>query len=663
MSVTESQSLPSPVVCRVGDDCDDLDLRLSKLWLRIGIAGVFAGQGMVFSLAMNMTPPDYGTTAYWTVHGLLIFSSLVVMGFLGGPLFASTWRMLRTRQLSIEGLFTLSLAGAFIGSVAGSVTGEGDVFYEIVSIVIAIYTFGRMLGERSQAKLQAESSQLREAFDAAMRLDAAGRVTSVPVADVARGDVVRVDPGEPFTLDGVVRSGVGFVRETSLTGEPLPVVRRKGDRVRAGTYSEDGSFEVEVAAVFGERELDQILDPVESFSGRPSELQTQANKLVQFFLPVVAAVAAGTAVFWAFAGSWMDAVFNSMAVLLVACPCALGLATPVAIWNGLYRLARMGLVSRDGALIDGLAHGKRIYFDKTGTLSEAEMQLGELLVAPDWEAQRDELWTAVASIESRLKHPVARALAQLLPRQFGQSPAIDELRLIPGAGVEAQVELGGQKVSLRIGEPVAGDGQEAARQELDRNLLMQVGKRVYVAIDGKLAAVAVLSERSRAGVASLWSQLEDLGVRAVVLTGDPQPELEMPTSVPVHAGLSSEEKAVIIRQAVEAGESPCLIGDGINDAAAMSLATSSISMGSGTGLAQSAAMGHFYNDRIGSLPAAIRLARAIHARLKGNLVYAASYNVFGMTLAAMGLLHPVVAALIMMVSSALVTARALRYQA
>jgi cation transport ATPase len=226
-----------PVVCRTDDDdCDDLDLKLSKSWLRIAVAGVFAGQGMILSLALNMTPPDYGSTAYWLLHGLLIFSSLVVLAFLGGPLFASTFGMMRSRRLSIEGLFTLSLMGAFIGSVAGSVTGQGSVYYEIVSIVIAIYTFGRMLGERSQAKLQAESSQLRESFDRASLVSPEGGVCDVPISEITKGQIVRVDPGRPFTLDGIVRSGVGFVRETSLTGEPLPVVRRAGDPVRAGTY-------------------------------------------------------------------------------------------------------------------------------------------------------------------------------------------------------------------------------------------------------------------------------------------------------------------------------------------------------------------------------------------------------------------------------------------
>lgn len=648
-----------PVVCRTEPDCDDLDLKLSRSWLRIAVAGVFAGQGMVFSLALNMTPPDYGSTAYWALHGLLIFSALVVMGFLGGPLFASTWGMLRARRLSIEGLFTLSLAGAFVGSVFGSVTGEGDVFYEIVSIVIAIYTFGRMLGERSQSRLMAESGRLRESFDRATRVDATGVTNEVAALDALLGDIVRVNPGEAFTLDGVVRSGVGFVKETSLTGEPLPVVRHPGDPVRAGTFSEDGSFDVEVTAGVGERELDRILRAVEFLSGRPSELQTQANRLVQYFLPVVAGVSIATALFWGIAGSWMEAVFNSMAVLLVACPCALGLATPVAIWNGLYRLARMGIVSRDGALIDGLAEAKAIYFDKTGTLSESEMQLAEVLVAPSWEPQRGELLSAVVAIESRLTHPVARALSRHLPDDSEKGVQVAALRTIPGVGVEARVELAGKERLIRIGEAVT-ETQRLSQRELEAGLLMDSGKRVHVFVEDEAVAVFVLRERGREGLDALWVRLSGLGLKTIVLTGDPNPDLEIPAEVPVHSGISAEGKAAMIQNAVDAGERPCLIGDGINDAAAMSFATSSIAMCSGTGLTQSAAMAQLTDDRIEALPDAIDLARDIRARLRGNLVYAACYNLTGMALAASGFLHPVAAALIMLVSSAFVTLRALR---
>jgi heavy metal translocating P-type ATPase len=648
-----------PVVCSTDDTgCDELDLKHSRSWLRIAIAGVFAGQGMVFSLALSMTPPPYGSLPYWVLHGGLIFSSLMVMAFLGGRLFASTFGMLRSRRLSIEGLFTLSLLGAFFGSLIGSITGEGAVFYEIVSIVIAIYTFGRMLGEHSQAKLLKESGRLREKFDQANLIGEQG-AQLIEARSVKVGDQVQVDPGAAFTLDGVVESGVGYVRETALTGEPLPVVRRCGDVVRAGTYSEDGAFTVRVSAGVGDRELDQILGVVEGAQGEPSALQGEANRLIQYFLPLVACIACTTAVFWAVAGTWVDAVLNSMAVLLVACPCALGLATPVAIWHGLYRLSRMGLVSRNGSLIDALARTQTIFFDKTGTLSESEMVLGETLLAEPWENRREALFAALVAVESRSSHPVARTLVRQLPIDplgSSESPEVLSVRILPGVGLEARVSIEGSEVDLRIGE--LADSLQSTKEvlEMERELRMQEGKRVYVSIDQELAVVFVLSERARVGVSGLWERLDALGVEAAILTGDPAPELSLPEQIPLRRGLSAEEKEQIVAAAKD--RLPVFVGDGINDTAAMAVAAASVSMESGTGLARSSATAQLVHDRLEILPEAVELSRGIYQRLRGNLVYAFCYNIAGMAFASAGLLHPVVAALIMLVSSFFVTLRA-----
>lgn len=650
MPTEEASFTKQPVVCSTADvACDDLDLRLSRSWLRVAIAAVFAGQGMVLSLALNMTPPEFGSLAYWVLHGGLIVSSLAVMGFLGGPLFSSTYGMLVARRLSIEGLFTLSLVGAFIGSLISSITGQGAVFYEIVSIVIAIYTIGRMLSERSQAKLRLESEQLRERFDSAeVLID--DQWVRLPVSEVVVGARVRVGPGAPFTLDGRVVAGVGFIRETALTGEPFPVVRRSGDFVRAGTWSEDALFEVEVEAELGARELDQILATVESGGGRPSELQTQANQLIQGFLPMVAGVSVATAIYWSFIGTWIEAVLNSMAVLLVACPCALGLATPVAIWQGLFLLAKKGLVSRDGALIDALARSKVFFFDKTGTLSESSMRVTESVIATEWQAQRQELLAAVHVIESQISHPVARALVAATEGDCD----VSDFRLIAGQGVAAQTSLG----LVQIGEPSLAPQVDISA--MSAALKESGGKQVFVFVDQEPVAVFVVRERIREAVPSVWADLKALGLRAEVLTGDPQPEFVLPSDVTIRAGLSASEKEAIVRAACESEETPIFIGDGINDTAAMSVASASVAMGSGSQLARSATSGQLRDDRLDVLPDAVRLARRIRLRLRGNLIYAAIYNVLGMGLAAAGLLHPILAALIMLISSFWVTARALR---
>ena len=658
-SVSSASSSKPAVVCRSELACDDLDLKHSRAWLRIAIAGVFAGQGMVFSLALNMTPPPFASMAYWILHGGLILSALAVMAFLGGPLFTSTLAMFRGRRLSIEGLFTLSLLGAFVGSVVGSLTGQGSVYYEVVSIVIAIYTFGRMLGERSQAKMKLESARLRERFDRVTVQSEEGDWRECSLAEVSVGALVRVEPGGPFTVDGIIQTGVGYVQETALTGEPLPVVRRAGDRVRAGAWAVDSRFELVVEQGAGTRDLDAILQTVEGADGRPSELQTQANDLIRIFLPIVVAVSAATALFWGLTGTWMDAVLNSMAVLLVACPCALGLATPVAISQGLFRLAQLGLVSRDGALIDALARMRCVFFDKTGTLSESGLRVTELWVKSDLPIKRDELLASLLAAESGLEHPVARALTKYLKSEgIKESGELQNLQVIAGQGIAYNLDAAEVKHRFQVGEASLA-GSEQAIEAVVKLLHESKGRRVFVFLDDRVVACMVLGERIRVGVDQIWQALEDLEIRSHILTGDPLPELTLPPGVQIEQGLSSADKVERVRESIGAGESPLFVGDGINDVAAMLQASGSLAMHSGAGLARSVAMGQLSDDQIEVIPQAVNLSRAILRKLRGNLFYAFVYNLIGMALAATGILHPVAAALIMLVSSFWVTARAL----
>ena len=637
----------------------------ARVWLRLAVAAVFAGQGMVLSLAVNLTPPAFGGAVYWVLHGGLIAATMGVLVFLGGPLFRATFAMVRERRLSIEGLFTLSLLGAFAGSLVATFTGTGDVYYEVVAIVLAIHTVGRLVGQRSRARLREESARLRETFDTARVVEDGEAPVRMPLSELTEGSVVRVAPGEPFTVDGTVVAGTGFVSETALTGEPTPVVRHEGDRVRAGTWSVDGRFDVRAAALEGDRELDGILRTVEDAGGRPSELQTQADALMRGFLPFVVGVSAATAIYWSFAAGWVEAVLNSMAVLLVACPCALGLATPVAVWQGLYRLAGIGLVSRDGALLDALARTRRVFFDKTGTLSESALRWTEFLVLRGGAERRAPLLRALAAVEADLPHPVARALSHGPDAEAeadgveGGVCRVEDLRVLPGRGVSARVSVDGVTFSLTAGEPEGGAADPVHAEALRAGLRDTVGKRVFVWVDGEPAAVAVLREQARSGTASTWEALEALGVRATVLTGDPAPALELPASVPVKAGLSAADKERAVIAAASAGEYPLVVGDGINDAAAMARASGAVAMGGGSAYTRATAAGQLAGDRIDAVPRAISVARKVHRTLRGNLLYAAAYNVLGMGFAAAGMLHPVFAAVLMLGSSFFVTARAL----
>ena len=642
---------------------------LVRAWWRIGVALVVAGQSMAFGLAANLTPPE--GAAYWIVHATLAGAALVVCALLLPPLVREAWAALRARRATVELLFLLTLAGAFAASLTATLTHTGAVYYEVVSILLAVYSAGKTLGARSRARALRAVDETRERFDRAERTDG----VAVAVSSLRPGDRVRVRPGGAIAVDGLVRAGRSFVQETAMTGEWRPLARGPGDAVYAGTHAIDGELEIEVAAATGARRLDAVLAAVAEARLAPSELQRQADRLTAFFLPIVLAVSAGTFAFWTWHASWVDGLFNSMAVLLVACPCALGLATPLAVWQGLARFATLGLVARTGDVLDTLARADVVCFDKTGTLSEDRLGVTAWHIAPEFADEEAWLRRAVAAVERGLPHPVARALAaegragplgppgQASPTEFAAGPTVPpylgnracDLRLEPGCGVIGRVD--GREV--RVGAP----GWLGVSDSHD-------GRTVAVAVDGRPAAQIGLAEVWRAGAAEAFAELAALGVRAEILTGDSSGEnaagapwrggpLPVGGAVTIHAGLTPATKLARIAALRAGGRTVVFVGDGLNDAAAMAAAGTAIAMNGGAALALAAAPAVFLGGDLRFLPAAIREARRVRRGIAVNLRFAAAYNTAGMALAALGLLHPVAAALLMLGSSAFVSIRAL----
>ena len=643
----------------------DLDKRMARNLWRIGVAAVFGGQGMIFAVGVNMTPPDYGTPAHWLMHGILAFSAVLVLLILGGPLLKATWRMLRERRLSIEGLFTLSMAGALAGSLYASITGTGAIYYEVVAVVLLIYTIGKLLGERSRQQLMRETERLREGFDQAWTWNERGVLSRKPVAEIPLGARVEIPPGEAIAIDGIITNGVGMVDERPLTGEPVPVVKRKGDRIRAGCWLREGRLIASMESPLGERELDQILQTVETTEEQAGAFQEQADRLMWLFLPFVVIVAGLTAVFWAFADGIPAAILNSMAVLLISCPCALGLATPVAIWHAMYHIGRLGFLTRNGDLIAVLAKTRHLFFDKTGTLSEEHLQLREKVWRTGDAREQRDLERAVLAIERNQSHPIAQAVMRRLQEEGVSDEGLEVVSLHsePGAGIEASVRFeDGRLWQLRLGEQGyaaaawGGDGW----QQLEKSLLSRSGRRVYCSRKGAPMGLLIIGEQLRPGGGELFQSLQRMGIRSTVLTGDQNPERELLTGADLHAGLSAAQKEAIVKTADAADEYPVFIGDGINDATAMAAAKASIAIESGAAVTVWGATGRVAGDTLQALPEAIALCRQTHNRIHGNLRYAGIYNLVGISLAACGFLHPVVAALIMVCSSFFVTMRALR---
>lgn len=631
---------------------------LSGFGWRIGISLALAGQGMVFGLGYNNAlaageAPEFGSLLYWVLQGSLMASALGVVLLLGIPLARETLRALMAGRLTVESLFVLSAAGALGGSVISSFRGSGSVYYEVVAIVLCVYAIGKQVGALQKGKVGNALRWLRQRLDYAEVETASGERRRIPVSEVRRGDMVRVGPGEALPVDGRIREGSGYVRETALTGEPVPVRKQAGDSVLAGTYSLDGHLRIE-ADGGGRRRIDGILRTIEQARQRPSRLQEEADRLTVYFVPVVVTVATATfAGWWLVGGQLWEALFNAMAVLLVACPCALGLAMPTGIWAGLYYISQRGLVGRNGHLLDMLARTDVFIFDKTGTLSGFDLATETEAFAPG-HPERAEWLVAVASLARESGHPVSEALARL----SGEAVPVRELEAVPGLGLRGS--CGGRRVILGEGELLRKDGVNGLRATNQDDGARPGWKRVHVAVDGRYAGWIGLREELRPEAESALQALGDLGCRCRILSGDPEPALPKLAGVAVEESLSPEEKARRVRGEVEAGRQVLFVGDGINDVLAMEAAHGAIGVERGAELATEFADGMLVNGRVAALPHAVRQTRTLMNRLRGNLRFALVYNGIGMSLAAAGVLHPVVAALLMVGSSFWVSMRAMR---
>lgn len=640
----------------------------NRTWLKLAVALVLAGQGMIFSLGLNIADPPLSpdATSYWVLHGLLLASALAVMALLGRPLFKETLRTLWQRRITVESLFTLSLLGALIGSLVTSLSGTGSVYYEVVAIVLCIYTVGKTLGTRSRSRALREVRRFRQRYDQATLLTCCGQRKTVSIREVESGDRVLVGPGEPITVDGCIEEGTAFVVETSMTGEPVPVKREVGDAVLAGSHSLDGTLIIRTTASLGQRKLDRVLETVEQASLAPSRLQEQADRMIRWFVPLVVAVSLATFAGWFFYVSWTEALFNSMAVLLVACPCALGLATPIAIWSGLVQLSRLGLIARSGEFLDTLARADVWVFDKTGTLSTTELQLVKQETLPGWEGTGSELRQLVDALERNNAHPYAKVLSAWAEQDSEggdgfTSLELTEIRQEPGVGVRARWRRGqdGRTLKVVLGELVKDGG---AGEWGDISLPPEIPgqHRVFLSLEGRPVAVWSFREKLRDDTLTTLKAMKVRGLQPAILTGDLQPAWKALDEVEIRAGLSPLDKLAAVEAWKDSGHTVIFVGDGINDAAAMARADASIAMGEGADLARASSTAVLNGHYLSGLVKAVDLSRRVRQSVRGNILFASVYNMIGMGLAAAGMLHPVVAALLMLVSSFLVSFRAIR---
>jgi heavy metal translocating P-type ATPase len=595
----------------------------------MAFAALVAGQSMVLGLAVNLSPPAGATRV--ALHAGLAASAIAVFLLVGLPLTRAAVGAAMRGRIAFEQLFLVGILGAFGASVVSSLTGAGHVYYEAVAILLAIYTFGRVIGDRRRAAALEAARALGEEFDMCERVEPDDSTTRTPARDIRAGDEVLVPAGAGIPIDGLVSEGEAFVNEATLTGEPFPLAKRAGDAVLAGSHSVDGALRVRATVSGAERRLDAVLARVRAAQSTPSRLEREADRIVAWFLPAVLVIAAATFCFWTARAGWAAGLFNALAVVLVACPCSMGLATPIGVWSAMADLAGRGVVANTSDLVERLAAVKLAVFDKTGTLSAGQMEIVDCVCEPG--VAREVLLGEVAALETASDHPIARAFR-------GHAPAgrAEDARPIPGIGIEGRVN----GVLLRI---------ENTRTEAAGMQILRVLR------DGAPAATITLRERLRGSAREVISELESMGVACAVLTGDRAESAAAHGLANVHAGLSPVEKAERLR-ALASGRPALFVGDGVNDAPVLAEAHASLSIAEGSGVARDVAMGDVRDLR--GIPFALARCQAAVRAIRRNLLFAAAYNFVGISLAAAGILHPVAAALLMLVSSFTVSWSALR---
>lgn len=641
------------------DNSSNLASLLFGPWLRLGISLVIAGQSMVLSLAINLTPAR--PHEQWFLQTGILLLTLVVVALLGGPLAATVWRSLRQGRLTVEALFVTSIVGAMAGSLQSMLRGSGAIYFDVVSIVLIVYTLNGLIGAFSRTAAIRSSRSWLSALSRGRLYHRDHRSEMVPVETIQAGDRVEVLPGEMFPVDGVIEKGSGSISDTPMSGEPFPRYVEVGNAIEAGSAAHDARFLVRATRGGTDRHIDRLIETVLKTTRERSALEQHVDRIFARFFPLVLATAVGTFLYWSWAAGWEPALFNAMAVLLVACPCALGLATPTALWATIDHLAQRGLVARTPNLIERLAQIDGVFFDKTGTLTDPDLQQVHWQPSQQLNStQARQVLAMVAAVERRSLHPVAQAIRRSTREDSSDDIVIDSVHEVPGQGIDATVKVYGDEPprchqtqhALRIGRP------EWLSPSLDPSQEMKVDgrhHRVDVEWNGRHAGSLLLEERPREGIAELRAELSALGLSATVLSGD-QSERVRALGFPGTGQLSPEDKRDYLLAERAKGRFPLFVGDGTNDAPALVAAEAGIALASGTDLSAGVADGVLFGRDLRIIPWSVGLCRRAVIAIRLSIAWALFYNGIGMALAAVGLLHPVAAALLMVISSSVVAA-------
>ncbi len=648
----------------------------SWMLARLGVS-VFLSMGvMVFSLALY-SPDVYGigladaSPLARSLTGLLRYLLLIlatpVFLLLGVPVLNNASRQMRSGVVSTDALVVLGVAAAFVYSYISTMTDQGKVYYETACMILVFITLGRYL--EANGKLQASQAveSLERLIPDEVTIRRGGVELTVARGDVRVGDVLVVVAGGRVAVDGMIVAGRANVDEKILTGESRPVVRGPGDAVHAGTVNLDGALTVRATGVGSDSALGRLMAQLDKAKHSKGRFERLADRVATFFVPIVVALAGLGAILGFRRGSGDEALMTALAVLLISCPCALGIATSMAIWVSLGRAATLGILFRNGETLEALARVGAVAFDKTGTLTTGEPTVASFVAHLEGHVGTDTPDEHVIALAAGLGGGSTHALAQSIVTYAGSRritpEPVRDVRTLPGRGLigtidGATVRLGSVAMMEEAGVGLNGE----MSKELDRIAAADQGI-VCVGVGDRLSGVFAFSETLRIEARAALTELQRQGCAVAVLTGDHARRGEAIAdmlSVETLAELTPQQKVNHIERLHREVAAVAMVGDGLNDAPALAAADVGIAMGCGADVTRESADICLLGDDLATLPIAFQLARRTVRTIKINLFWAFLYNSIGVGLALSGRLNPTFAAAAMVLSSLFVVTNSLR---
>jgi P-type Cu+ transporter len=649
-----------------------------QLSTRFVVAATLTVPVLVLAMAGHVVPALRDTFDFPARPWLELALTTPVLFWAGRDILIGAWVAARHRAADMNTLVAIGALAAYLYSLAATVFphwfhsahGRGGVYYEVAASIVTLILLGNLLQARATTRARGAIQALMGLRPKTARVERDGREIDLPIDDVRVGDVVLVRPGEKVPVDGIVIDGASNLNESMLTGEPLPVPKKAGDTVIGGTLNQTGAFRFRVTRVGADTVLQQIVRLVQQAQGSKAPIQRLADRIAGVFVPVVLCLAVVTFIGWFNLSPpptrLSQAIYTSVAVLIIACPCALGLATPTAILVGTGRGAQAGILIKGGAALE-LAHRvTTVVLDKTGTVTEGKPTVTD--VRPTGDITEAEVLRLAASAERGSEHPLAAAVVRAAEEWGLALSRPERFDSVPGHGIEALID--GRKVLVGNAKLIRDRGL-VAEEALAQQLSAEGKTPVFVAVDGKPAGVLAVADRPKPEAPEAVSRIKRLGIKVVLLTGD---TARTANAVAKDVGIDRvvadvlpRDKAEVVQKLQAEGDVVAMVGDGVNDAPALARADVGIAMGGGTDVAIESADVVLVRGDLNGVPAAIRLSRATMRTVRQNLFFAFAYNVVGIPIAAGvlypftgWLLSPILASAAMALSSVSVVTNALR---